>query len=141
MGRQNWESHPLARSLENLFKFLHSLILICAIDSSHLTSQTLESRLIYLSFREGLIWLAHIPMQIANNFRDRDGITGIDFSLIFLGPPAPHCPLDPRPALERGHCVVHGLSITELLGDQKYPFSPSELEGHAIVVKRHHHEL
>src|SRR6202012_5204652 len=63
--------------------------------------ETIERRFIELAFAVGLFGLRLRTIEIANDFRDRDDIAGIDLCFVFLGAAGPHGALDARTALQR----------------------------------------
>src|SRR5204862_6359824 len=83
------------------FDAFDGILLIDPLDGSDFARHAGERGLIKLPLTVGLLRLTPGAMQIANNFRDRDQVPGIDLCFIFLGPAAPHSALDSGPTFER----------------------------------------
>src|ERR1700687_6174352 len=90
-----------ARALGELaFDFLDRLGFGHMLHDGDFTRQTIERRLIELTFAVGLFGLRFRAIEIAHHFGDRDDVTGIDLGFIFLGAARPHRALDAGAAFQ-----------------------------------------
>ena len=88
---------------------LQSVDLARLLDSGDLANHPVESGLVQLSLRIGLLGLRLRTVKVSHDFSDRVDIAGVDFGFVLLSPPRPHCAFDARASgqnLQRAPCGV-----------------------------------
>src|SRR5580704_6559457 len=108
-GRRKGFRSPTLTLLQLRLDRLQSIDLVRLLHCGDLANHPVESGLVQLSLRIGLLGLRLGSVKVADHFGDRVDIAGVDLGFVLLSAPRPHRALDARASgqnVERSPCGV-----------------------------------